>query len=96
MKRTVSQYDFIDAFKGMDGEIDPQHGFTRAGLFALYDFLIEFEEDCGLELELDPIAFRCEFSEYPSVEDAVDSLGLETEDDLDIVITFNDGVIIRG
>ena len=91
MKKTIGEYDFIDAFKGTDGEIDPQHGFTREGLFALWDYLTEYEEDSGEELELDPIAFRCEFSEYKTAQEAREELGNSFE----IVARFDTGIIVR-
>lgn len=58
MKQTVSQYDFRDAFK----QCRPDN-FSYEGLSALFDYLEQWEEDCGEELELDVIAICCDFSE---------------------------------
>ena len=50
MKRTVNEYEFIMIMK----EFMPDN-FTDEGLKALFDYLEEWEEDCGEETELDPI-----------------------------------------
>lgn len=58
MKRTVNEYEFIMIMK----EFRPDN-FTDEGLKALFDYLEEWEEDCGEETELDPIGLCCEFCE---------------------------------
>ena len=64
MKTTVSQTDFIDAFK----KLRPSN-FSYEGLIALYDYLENFEEDTDKEIELDVIAFCCDYSEYKNLEE---------------------------
>ena len=59
MKQTINVYDFHDAFKRM-GRGDQ---FSYAGLTALWEYLEEYEESTGEELELDVIALCCDFSE---------------------------------
>ena len=63
MKDTVTQSTFTDAMtkKG--------YGFSYEGSIALFDHLTEYEEDSEHELEFDPIAFRCEFSEYENLKE---------------------------
>jgi predicted ArsR family transcriptional regulator len=58
MKTTVSVYDFRDAFQ----KCRPDN-FTYEGLGVLFDYLEEYEESSGEELELDVIAICCDFSE---------------------------------
>lgn len=58
MKQTVSQYDFRNAFQ----QCRPDN-FSYEGLSALFEYLEQWEEDCGEELELDVIAICCDFSE---------------------------------
>lgn len=58
MKTTVNFYTFRDAFQ----RIRPDN-FTSEGLSVLWDYLEQYEEDCGEELELDVIAICCDFSE---------------------------------
>lgn len=43
--------------------------FSYAGLNALFDYLAEYEEDTGEELELDVIALCCDFTEYANVQE---------------------------
>ena len=59
MKETVTLSTFRDAFRAMNRN---DH-FTWDGLRVLFDDLEQYEEDCGQELELDVIAFCCEYSE---------------------------------
>ena len=64
MKTTVNQTDFIDAFK----KLRPDN-FSYDGLVALYDYLDDFEEDTDEEIELDVIAFCCDYSEWDNLEE---------------------------
>ena len=45
---------------------DEYANWTRSGAFALVEYLEQMEEDCGTSIEFDPVALRCEFSEYES------------------------------
>ena len=45
---------------------DEYANWTRSGAFALVEYLEQIEEDCGTSIEFDPVALRCEFSEYES------------------------------
>lgn len=58
MKQTVNFYAFHDAFQ----RIRPDN-FTYEGLSILWDYLEEYEDSTGEELELDVIALCCDFSE---------------------------------
>jgi len=59
MKQTINEFDFKNEFK----KIRPDN-FSYDGLTVLYDHLIQFEEDTDQELEFDPIAYCCEYTEY--------------------------------
>ena len=91
MKQNVSEYDFIDAFM----KIRPDN-FSRNGLQCLYDYLIEFEDGTGEEIELDVIALCCDFTEYESLDDCNEQTGYAYRD-IDevaadsVVITEYDG-----
>lgn len=63
MKSTVNFSDFCDAF-----EIRKDN-FTYEGKRALFDYLEEYEEGTGEEIELDVIALCCEYAEYESLEE---------------------------
>ena len=64
MKQTVSLNDFIDAFKNLRPK-----NFSVEGLESLYNYFLIYEQDTGEELELDVIAFCCEYSEYKNLEE---------------------------
>ena len=61
MRDTVTQDTFTDTMI--------KHGFSYEGTKALFDHLEQYEQDCDHELEFDPIAFRCEFSEYENLKE---------------------------
>lgn len=82
MKTTLSTSDIARALKS-----DHNAAWTWDGAKALAEYLEEYEESTGEEMELDVCAIRCDFSEYASLEawasdyfrnqaDAVDQLGL--------------------
>ena len=60
MKQTINTvYCFRDAFR----TIRPDN-FSYEGLATLWDYLDEYEQSTGEELELDVIAICCDFSEH--------------------------------
>ena len=66
MKDTITQYQFVSEMA------KEEHGFSRLGAFALFDYLTELEESCDTELDFDPIAFRCDFDEYETLQECLD------------------------
>ena len=64
MKQTINEYQFKDAFQ----KCRPDN-FSCEGLIALYDYLEQYEEDTGQEVELDVIAICCEFTEYEDLKE---------------------------
>ena len=65
MIQTITSSDFTSAFHKMGrGE-----QFTYEGLNALYDYLEDLGDDIGEQIELDVIAFCCEYAEYESLEE---------------------------
>lgn len=60
MKITVSLSKFRDAFKDYGRE----ESFSYEGLEIIFDYLLEYEESTGEELELDVIAICGDFTEY--------------------------------
>ena len=103
MKQTVTSYQFVDSFRAAGRESQ----FTRPALFALFDYLESYEEDCGVELELDPIGICCEFAEYPCALEAAKVYGLELRGDDDEsraldwlrektqIVEFDGGIVIQ-
>ncbi len=71
MKDTITQSQFVDEMS------KKQHGFSYDGAKALFEHLTQYEEDCDKELEFDPIAFRCEYSEYNNLEEVKNDYDVE-------------------
>jgi len=88
MKQSVNFSAFIDAFHA-HGRYD-QFGYDA--LEVLFEYLEQYEEDCGQELELDVIALCCEYS-VDSVDDIAEQYGVdlsECEDDQDKLDTVTE------
>ena len=64
MKQTINFSQFIDAFQSMN-RIDH---FSHEGLKALFDYLENYEEDTGEQIELDVITLCCDYEEYKNLE----------------------------
>ena len=64
MKTTLNTNDIANALLN-----DDNAEWSYNGAKALAEYLAQYEEDCGVELELDVVALRCEFTEYASLED---------------------------
>ena len=59
MKTTVTLSNFRDAFR----QCGRQDQFSYEALELLFDYFEELEDSTGQEIELDPIAICCEYSE---------------------------------
>ena len=92
MKQTVTLSDFLD-----DERL--KHNFSYEGKIALFNALEELEVGTGIEMDYDPIAIRCDFTEYSSIEEIkLNYESIETIDDLydnTFVIEFEGGIIIQ-
>jgi len=77
MKKTVNFYEFSQWF-----EKNRPNNFTRVGLRELFDYLEQLEEDCGKEINFDPIALCCEYTEYDNIAEL--HLEYDSEDYPDI------------
>ena len=89
MKQTVNEYEFVSAFD----EANRKENFSRQGRRELYEYLLDWEDDLGEEIELDVIALCCEFTEYESVEEYNEAYSTKHEDwdsvsDETIVVPF--------
>ena len=78
MKDTITIWQFRDAM------VNDRFGFSYEGATALFDYLTEYEGDTGEELDFDPIAFSCEWTEYENLEEALNDYSddYKTIDDL--------------
>jgi len=64
MKTTLTTLQVANALAA-----DENADWSRNGCFALAEYLEEYEESTGEELEIDVIALRCEYVEDESIED---------------------------
>jgi hypothetical protein len=74
MKITLSTYQIADALRN-----DTCARWSYAGSLALAEYLEEYEESTGEEMELDTCAIRCDFYEYESALKAATDRGWEPE-----------------
>ena len=80
MKRTVSESEFVQAFK----DYGRDSSWSGTALEALYYWLVDLEDYMDVEMELDVVALDCDFAEYDTALDAAQEYGYEPdEDDLD-------------
>ena len=95
MKDTINKNQFINWFRSNE---QYKNNFSYEGLSALFDYLEEMEESTGEELEFDPVALCCEYSEYDSLEDLIadyiDS-GISWGDDVGIEYFENRTTVIK-
>lgn len=79
MYQTLNTIEAVDILR-----FDKYAGWSAAGARALVEYLEELEEETGQRIELDPVAIRCEYSEYSSaVEAAIDLSDWEYRPDED-------------
>lgn len=100
MKTTVTSHQFVEAFRACGRESQ----FSRAALFALFEYLEEYENSTGEEIELDPIGICCEWAEFSSAREAAEEYGFEAEDDDEAekwlgrkttVVQFDGGLVVQ-
>lgn len=107
MIKTINFQDFCDSFSDTY-----KNNFTYEGKKALFEYLESFEDGTGEQIELDPIALCCEYTEYESAIEACEQYNTILTDDIDNVtkeqqsilwlqdrtqvIEFNGGIIIQN
>ncbi len=95
MKQTVNFSEFCDRFRDMDRN----NNFSYEGKRALLNYLEEYEESTGEEIELDIIALCCEYTEYEDLKEFQDNYGddyetMESIEDHTTVIKIDDDAFI--
>ena len=107
MKETLSTSEITDRLMA-----DSNAGWSYEGARALAEYLEEYEEGTGEEMEFDRVALRCDFSEYGSAREAAKEYGWEEDEDYgeesneltaadwlgerSTVIKFKGGVIVQS
>jgi hypothetical protein len=82
MRDTMTEFSFCDWFQK---SAERKNQFSYEGLRALYEYLVNLEDDIGEEFEFDPIALCCEYTEYESFKDFQtqhDQFDFKTMDDI--------------
>jgi len=64
MKKTLTTHEAANYLLA-----DEYAAWTRAGAFALAEYLDQLGEDIGEEIEFDAVAIRCDYSEHSSLTD---------------------------
>ena len=90
MKTTVSQLDFQEAMKTYEC------GFDYNGSEALFNYFEELENDCGIEIELDPVAIRCEFTQYENLKEFHNDYDEEDYPDIEAIRDYTQVIEIDG
>ena len=97
MKITINEYQFEQAFKNAGRG----NQFSYEALKALFEYLEEYEDSTGEQIELDVIALCCEFTEYEDIEEFQANYGedYETLEDIEyqtivIPIASTNGFIV--
>jgi len=89
----ISFSEFCDSFSG-----SYEKNFSYEGKRALFDYLEDYEEQTGEEIELDAIALCCEYTEYKNLKELKRSYNdIKTIEDLEdktMVIKINDDSFI--
>ena len=65
MKKIINFYDFERAFINMGRE----NQFTYEGKKSLFEYLEQYEDSTGEEIELDIIALCCEYTEFENIQE---------------------------
>ena len=64
MKTLVNIYEFVSWFTK-----HRPNNFSPLGRIALFEMMTNYEHDTGEEMEFDPIAFCCDYTEYKDMEE---------------------------
>jgi len=70
MKTIIYEDDFISAFQTWQGG-QYKNNFSIEGLHNLFEYLEEYEEDTGEEINFDMVAIACDYSEYEDKEEFI-------------------------
>ena len=75
MVKTISIYDFRDAFKAAGRGTQ----FSYDGLEVIFDYIDSYEQDSGEQVELDVVALCCEWAE-DTVENIIRNYSIDCDD----------------
>ena len=76
MITTVSLHDFRDWYAKSEAY---KNNFSYEGLGDLFDYLEELEDSTGEQIEFDPIAIACEFTEWENLDEYNEQMNTDYE-----------------
>ena len=83
MKKTLNFSDFW-------GNRIIKDSFSYEGARALFEYLEDYEMELGCSIEFDPIAIRCEYSQYTKEELYTDYKNIFEENEISVEDDIND------
>jgi len=97
MYQSVNSWDFSEAFR----QAGRENSFSSKGLDSLFEYLEEYEESTGEQMELDVVAIDCDFVEYENLAELQnDYSDIEDMDDLQnhttVIMIDNESFIIQA
>ena len=78
MKITLTESEFVNRFLAIRPE-----NFSREALAALFEHFTDLESVSCEEIEFDPIAICCDWSEYDSALEAAEAYGFKADESED-------------
>lgn len=100
-KTITDSYEFANWVKNSDSY---SNNFTVQGAKALQEYLEQLSDELNENIEFDPIAWCCKYSEYETAQEAYEQYGNDTLNEREAldylnnnttVIEFDGGVIIQ-
>ena len=96
MKQTLDIHMFREEFL----KVRPEN-FTFEGIEMLFNYFEALENDTGEEIEFDPIAICCEYTEYNNLEEILNNYPrikslAELRDNTTVLECANDHIIIQN
>ena len=76
--KEMNEYEFVDLMQQARAD-----SFSREGCRVLHDYLENLSEEIDENIEFDPVAFCCEWSEYDSFEECKKDYGVEDMEELE-------------
>ena len=80
---TISIYTFRRWF-----EDNRPNNFSYTGLASLFEYLEEYEESTGEQIEFDPISLCCEYTEYDDLGEFHQNYNAEQYPDKDSIMDY--------
>ena len=93
MYKNVGMCDFMYEFRGTQY----QNNIRYEGLQALFEYIEEYEEVEGHEIELDIVAIACDWTEYEDINEIKKYYNVESIEELEeqtVVIEVKNGHLI--